>query len=191
MTTYSVIGAGIAGLAVATELVTRDADVQVFDPSGPPGPHACYWWAGGMLAPDCESEIAEETVVRLGRKAAKWWKYMGAAVTHAGSIVLALGRDRQELDRFARRTTNHELLDRDGLAVLEPQLAERFDCGLYMHDEAHLDPRTALLGLQKKLRDAGVRFSTKETAADTIVDCRGLAAKDSLPDLQQFLWLKT
>lgn len=180
----SILGSGVAGLCVAAELSERGCSVTVVDPYEEPGPHGCSWWAGGMLAPDCESEIAEEAVVRLGRKAAKWWKYMGAAVTHAGSIVLALGRDRQELDRFARRTSNHELLDRDGLAVFEPQLAERFDCGLYMHDEAHLDPRTALLGLQKKLQDAGVRFSTNETAANTIVDCRGLAANDCLPDLR-------
>ncbi|MEY8840471.1 NAD(P)-binding protein, partial [Cribrihabitans sp. XS_ASV171] len=34
MTLHSVIGAGVAGLAVATELTKRGAQVQVFDPAG-------------------------------------------------------------------------------------------------------------------------------------------------------------
>ena len=36
MTVWSVIGAGVAGLTVATELVSRGADVQIFDPAGAP-----------------------------------------------------------------------------------------------------------------------------------------------------------
>ena len=69
---FSVIGSGVAGLAVASELAARGAEVQVFDPAGPPGPHGCSWWAGGMLAPWCEYENAEEPVLRLGQQAIGW-----------------------------------------------------------------------------------------------------------------------
>ena len=60
----TVIGAGGAGLCVATELAARGLDVTVIDRETRPGPHACSWWAGGMLAPFCEGETAEEPVVR-------------------------------------------------------------------------------------------------------------------------------
>ena len=59
-----VLGAGVAGLAVATELVSRGAEVELVDPAGGPGATACSWWAGGMLAPFCEFESAEEPVLR-------------------------------------------------------------------------------------------------------------------------------
>ncbi|MEM1004201.1 MAG: NAD(P)-binding protein, partial [Pseudomonadota bacterium] len=36
LTIWSVIGSGVAGLAVASVLVTRGAKVQVFDPGGAP-----------------------------------------------------------------------------------------------------------------------------------------------------------
>ena len=111
-----------------------------------------------MLAPDCESETAEDTVVRLGRKAATWWSAQGADVNYKGSMVVALGRDKSELDRFARRTGNHRFLGRDAIGDLEPQLAERFDRALYMHEEAHLNPRKTMLDLWERLKQSGVHF---------------------------------
>ena len=43
-----------------------------------------------MLAPDCEGEVAEELIVRLGRQAANWWSDHGAQVAHKGLVVVAL-----------------------------------------------------------------------------------------------------
>ena len=67
---FQVVGAGVAGLSVASELSQRGASVRLYDRNGPPGPHACSWWAGGMLAPFCEGESAEEPVMRWGQLAA-------------------------------------------------------------------------------------------------------------------------
>ena len=184
MTEITILGSGVVGLCVAAELSGRGCRVTVIDPATGPGPQGCSWWAGGMLAPDCEGETAEEPVVRLGRQAAAWWQAQGAAVTWNGSLVLALGRDRQELDRFARRTENHTLLDRDGLAALEPHLAERFPRALHMQAESHLNPRQTLLDLRGRLLERGVRFLPDGPTQGTVIDCRGLAARDSLPDLR-------
>ncbi|MDR5652804.1 FAD-dependent oxidoreductase [Ruixingdingia sedimenti] len=184
MTRVTVLGAGVAGLCVAQELACRGAQVTVIDPAGAPGPGACSWWAGGMLAPFCEGEVAEPEVVDLGRTAAAWWCAAGADVTDAGTLVLALSRDRAELDRFARRTQGHRWLDRAGIAGLEPALAERFDRALFFDTEAHLAPRATLTGLRDRLAARGVAFLTEGAPEGTVIDCRGLAARDRLADLR-------
>jgi glycine oxidase len=181
----SIIGAGVAGLCVATELVARGASIQLFDKQGAIGPHACSWWAGGMLAPFCEGETAPEIVMRLGQTSADWWQAQGVNVTRNGSLVIALGRDRQELDRFARRTTHHEMLNGEQLGALEPDLAGRFSRALYFASEAHLAPRDALKVLTRNLKSRGVEVQTTSAAgATTTIDCRGLSARDALKDLR-------
>lgn len=184
MTSVTVLGAGVAGLAVATELATRGAAVRVIDPGGGPGPAQCSWWAGGMLAPFCEAETAEPPVQRLGQEAAAWWQRHAGGVTHAGSLVVALGRDRAELDRFARRTEMHRWLDGDGIAALEPDLEGRASRALLFPEEAHLDPRAALAALADGLRARGVEIETGGTPEGEVIDCRGLAARDALADLR-------
>jgi len=182
--TVTILGAGVVGLTVAAELHQRGCEVTVIDPKGVPGPHGCSWWAGGMLASDCESEVAEEMVVRLGRQAATWWQSMGASLTYKGSVVVALGRDRQELDRFSRRTENHQMLDKTALAEIEPYLAERFDRALYMTAESHMNPRQTLLALRERLADKSVRFVEEAAHRGQVIDCRGLAAQSDLPELR-------
>jgi len=180
----TILGGGVAGLCVAAELLRRGASVRVIDPGGAPGPHACSWWAGGMLAPDCEGAFTEEPVARLGRQAARWWAANGASVSFRGSVVVAMGRDRSELDTFALRSANHRTLDQPGLRDLEPLLGERFARALHMTDEAHLDPRDALAGLRQRLLDSGVSFLSDGPLHGQVIDCRGLSARDRLPDLR-------
>ena len=178
-------GAGVVGLCVATELMARGVPVTLRDPVPGPGPHACSWWAGGMLAPCCEGATAEEPVVRLGHEAADWWARAGVAVQRHGSLVVTLGRDRRELDQFARRTTGHRLISGAELAELEPHVADRHDRALWFKGEAHIDPRAALAHLRRRLEDHGARFEQTDAPPDgAVIDCRGLAAKDALPDLR-------
>lgn len=184
-----VIGAGVAGLACATELCARGAEVTVLEQASGIGPESCSWWAGGMLAPWCEGESAEEPVVRLGQEAADWWRRHTNAVSDHGTLVLALGRDASELRRFARRTERHETVDAERIATLEPDLASRFRQGLFFKSEAHLDPRAALVTLAEKLRENGASLRFGEAFdgagdADVVVDCRGLAARETLSDLR-------
>ena len=62
----TIIGAGVAGFRVASADASRRS-VCIVDQHGAPAGHSCSWWAGGMLAPFCEGETAEEPVVRLGQ----------------------------------------------------------------------------------------------------------------------------
>ncbi|MEX2518739.1 MAG: FAD-dependent oxidoreductase [Paracoccaceae bacterium] len=182
-----ILGAGVAGLAVAAEIADRGGAVRIFDRAPAPGPHACSWWAGGMLAPWCEAESAEEPVLRLGQEAADWWEAKGAAPQREGTLVLALGRDAGELRRFARRTSNWRDVDAAGIGALEPDLAGRFRAGLHFGGEAHLAPRRALAALTERLQAKGVTVEEApppEAGAGPLIDCRGLAAADALKDLR-------
>ncbi len=184
MTVWSVIGSGVAGLAVASELVSRGAKVQVFDPAGPPGPHGCSWWAGGMLAPWCEYENAEEPVLRLGQAALDWWAAR-TPVERQGTLVVANPRDLPDLRRFARRTEGYSEVTQPEIAQLEPDL-HGFAKGLYFTNEAHLDPRRALRDIHGQLLEQGVEFHRKlaPSRLENAIDCRGLHAREVLHDLR-------
>ncbi|SFN42217.1 glycine oxidase [Roseovarius lutimaris] len=187
MTTPVIIrGAGVVGLCVASELRARGALVTLLDPAPGPGPQACSWWAGGMLAPFCEGYTAEEPVVRLGQEAATWWQTHGAEVHRNGSLVVTLARDRAELSQFARRTSGHETVSGANLGGLEPLLADQFDRALFFKDEAHINPRQSLTTLRARLIKDGVTFEQTNAAptAPNVIDCRGLAARDALKDLR-------
>ncbi len=185
-----VVGAGVAGLCCALELVDAGATVDVIDRNEAIGEESCSWFAGGMLAPWCEGEAADPLVVRLGEQAMHWWTSHNVGVVEKGSLVVAQGRDRAELKRFARRTENHRWLDSQEMHSIEPELSDRFDSGLFFEKEAHMDPRAALATLAQTLRARGGRlhFGINQTefdqTVDCVVDCRGLAARDELTDLR-------
>ena len=185
MVDVSIIGAGVVGLCVANELLTRDVNVRIFDKKAKAGPHACSWWAGGMLAPFCESESAEEEVCRFGQEAAAWWEKRTNVIKH-GSLVVASSRDAADFNRFKRLTSNHELVSGKAMTELEPELSDRFSQALFFKKEAHIDPRIALSDLTNQLNQAGVEISTAEPPKNlsNYIDCRGLAAKDQLHDLR-------
>jgi glycine oxidase len=186
MAEITIVGAGVAGLCVATELAARGIAFRIIDRHGGPGPHACSWWAGGMLAPFCEGESAEEPVILLGRESAPWWQRHTGRVIHNGTLVVALARDGGELQRFARRTEGHERLDRAAIAALEPDLDGRFSEALYFPTEAHIAPRAALSALVDNLAARGIVIAEGEDIPTTgrVIDCRGLAARDEVAGLR-------
>ncbi len=175
----TILGAGVVGLCVATELMARGVSVQIIDPKGGPGAQSCSWWAGGMLAPECEGFTAEPEVVTQGRHAADWWD-QHTDVQRKGTLVVSLGRDRSDLAVFARRVA--------AAAPVKPTELERdltqFSEGVVVADEAHLSPRQALLDLQKSLSQKGVEVVTTGAVEGQLIDCRGLVAQDVLPDLR-------
>ncbi|MDJ0860026.1 MAG: FAD-dependent oxidoreductase [Dinoroseobacter sp.] len=180
----AVLGAGVAGLCVATELSDRGLDVSIHDPAGEPGAHGCSWWAGGMLAPYCEYENAEPPVLINGQMALAWWSQK-TEVAHKGTLVVAQPRDRGDVARFAARTEGYETVDSARIQDLEPDLGRRFPAGLFFAGEGHLDPRRALTDLVARLRAQGVEIQTLPPAPERqIVDCRGLAAQDRLANLR-------
>jgi glycine oxidase len=184
-----IIGAGIAGLTAAYELARRGAAVEVIERREAPG-RGCSYYAGGMLAPWCEGESAEPLIVRLGQEALTYWSQIVPVAHRAGSLVVAPARDKPELARFARRTSAHDTIESDSIAALELDLAGRFDRALFFPQEAHLDPRAAVAELTRRLSimpNVTLIFGAEappDNTADRTLDCRGLAARDALPDLR-------
>lgn len=188
--TVAIVGAGVVGLACAVELLDRGVAVILYEGGPRIGAKACSWYAGGMLAPWCEGESAEEPVVRLGQEAAGWWARHTDQVVRQGTLVVAPSRDRPELRRFGQRTSRFEEIDGEAVARLEPDLVGRFSRGLFFGEEAHLDPRRAIVALADKVLAKGgtIHFDSLVDPADLdaeiVLDCRGLAARDVLPDLR-------
>ncbi|UWQ61531.1 FAD-dependent oxidoreductase [Leisingera caerulea] len=178
----TIAGAGLAGLACAYELAQRGAAITVYEQGAMPGDSSVARFAGGMLAPWCERESAEEEVITLGSRAFDWWARV-TPVHRRGTLVVAPARDRAELTRFARRTSGHRGVNGPEIAELEPALAGRFAQGLFFEQEAHLDPRRALSDLSAKVQEMGVeiRYGAPAPARVTL-DCTGMAAP--LPGLR-------
>lgn len=180
-------GAGVAGLTVAHELIRRGAEVTISDPSRN-FHRAASWLAGGMLAPWCERESADEAVLERGRDSAdRWDAILPGKVVRNGTLVVAPNRDQNELNRFASRTTGHRWVVEDEIAALEPSLAGRFRQGLFFPQEAHLDPREILQSLKDDLSAKGVTFVDGHLDDDSfsdIVDCTGAASIGRIRDLR-------
>ncbi|WP_349959559.1 glycine oxidase ThiO [Rhizobium sp. ZPR3] len=180
-------GAGIAGLTVAHELIRRGAEVTIFEPSRN-FHRAASWLAGGMLAPWCERESADEAVLEHGRDSAdRWEAILPGKVVRNGTLVVAPNRDQNELKRFAGRTADYRWVDEGEIAALEPSLAGRFRQGLFFPQEAHLDPRKVLQSLKDDLSAKGVTFIDElmdDDGFSEIVDCTGAARIGRIRDLR-------
>ena len=126
----AVRGAGVVGLWQALVLARRGHAVTLYEQSAQPFVNACSIYAGAMLALRCEEDNAEPVINELGKRGIALWRetYPGTAVN--GTIAVALGRDRAEIDRFARVTAGHRRLSVAELAALEPSLGNRFASAL-------------------------------------------------------------
>src|SRR6056297_376417 len=66
MIRVEIVGHGVAGLCAAHAFAERGCAVTVVSRSRGLDATCTSWWAGGMLAPDCEMEAAEPLIGRLG-----------------------------------------------------------------------------------------------------------------------------
>ena len=183
-----IIGAGIAGLTATFEFARAGCDVELIECREGPG-LGCSYLAGGMLAPWCEAESTEKLVLDLGLESLKFWTESVPVAMRQGTLVAAPARDRPELIRFARHTSEREYIGAGRIAALEPDLAGRFEEALFFPSEAHLDPRAAMAALAARLAafdNVTLRYgaAAKQARADWTIDCRGLAAQDALFDLR-------
>lgn len=150
-------GAGIIGLAVAEELLTRGHSVRVVDPAPCSGASAV---AAGMLAPAAEATWAAPGVLDLGlRSLALWPGYaarLGVPLPDAGTVLVA--RDRRDLVEVGRQATllaEHGIevvpLDPMALARVEPRLTSRAAGGALLPGDRSVDPRAVLAVLCERV----------------------------------------
>lgn len=174
--------------------------------------HATSYVAGGMLAPYCELDGTEKLIGDLGQEALGLWREIASNLDakinfrENGSLVLAHGSDKGELDRFAHKVKiagggdGLKLVFGAEIDQLEPALAGRFRRGYFVEREGQVDPRHLLPALQEYLANQGVsfHFNTETTLHDTthlsvngadleygwVIDCRGLGAGVDMPTLR-------
>ncbi|GGC67047.1 FAD-dependent oxidoreductase [Chelatococcus reniformis] len=185
----SIVGASVAGTWQALAFAQAGCPVTLYERHSGDLVGATSYWAGGMLAPDCEAEVSEPLVARLGHRSLALWRDALPGTRFEGSLVVAHTRDRADFERFARLTPGHARLDAAGVAALEPALAGRFRDGLFYAAEGHVEPRRVLPMLYRRLAELGVVLRFGEEVAPhelpgTVIDCRGLAAQDALPELR-------
>lgn len=184
----TIVGAGILGLWQALTLSRQGHRVRLVEKSATPFAESASRYAGAMLAPGCESENAPE-VRDFGSRGLALWRETYPHLVNGGSLVVAAPRDYPELSRFAKATAPPETLDANGLAALEPDLGGRFQSAFYFPDEAHMATPEALEFLLDAVRLSGAIVElgaawTSPSAADVIIDCRGIAASHDLPALR-------
>lgn len=187
----TVVGAGILGLWQALTLARAGHDVRLVEtsPRQDPFSSSASRYAGAMIAPDTEAESAPLMVRDLGRQSLTIWA-ANVPLTVNGSLVLAPPREPGDLKRFARLTERHRVLNPVELAALEPDLAGRFETGLYFPDEAHVAARDALSALLAAVSCAGATivwgtsFNVDAPSEGWLIDCRGRAATSYLPQLR-------
>jgi glycine oxidase len=185
----SVIGAGIAGAWQALLFAQAGHAVTLHERSDAAMAESTSHWAGGMLAPWCEAETSEPVISRLGVRSLDLWREHFPQTPFNGSLVVAHARDRADFERFAKLTTGHKRLDAHGLSELEPSLEGRFREGLFYADEGHVEPRRVLPQLHARIAAAGgtIQFNSETGPEDIdgiVIDCRGLAARDTQRDLR-------
>jgi glycine oxidase len=185
----TIIGAGIAGAWQALLFAQAGHDVTLHERGDADLALSTSHWAGGMLAPWCEAEVAEPVISRLGLRSLDLWRQQLPDTPFNGSLVVAHARERSDFERFARMTTDHRRLDAAALAALEPSLEGCFREALFFPAEGHVEPRRVLPKLHEKIIAAGgtIHFNSDVTPSDLdglVIDCRGLFARDVQPSLR-------
>jgi glycine oxidase len=185
----TIIGAGVAGAWQALLFAQAGHDVTLHEKSSADMMSSTSHWAGGMLAPYCESESAEPIISRLGLRSLDLWRQALPDTPFNGSLVVTHARDRADFERFARLTSGHQRLDAAALARLEPSLEGRFRDALFFATEGHVEPRRVLPKLHEKIVAAGgtIRFDSEVDARKLdgiVIDCRGIAGRDRETELR-------
>ena len=208
----AIIGAGITGLTQALCLQRQGHQISLFERGSERLDHHCSHVGAGMLAPYCELGEAETVIAHWGATALTLWQALVPTLaqpvhmTCAGTLVVAHRQDRAGIQHLAERVAQagfggqQRWLQRDELRELEPELEGRFGEALYLTPEGEIDPRSLLPALVETLRQNGVmlHFETEVAAIasgeitvqgqrqpfDWVLDCRGLAAREHLPELR-------
>lgn len=178
----AVLGSGILGLMNAYTLARSGHTVTLYDPKGFPAKNAS-WIAGGMLAPYSEIEHMDVKWVFMGLGSIELWREMpiDCGFEQKGSLLLAHKEDSYILERF-RAHLPTEKQELHSIETLEPDLQHRFSTTLYLEEEAHIHPHTAMQSLINALKN---NVKMIERAAipnkcdtDFVIDCRGLESAD-------------
>jgi len=198
-----VVGGGLLGRCLAWRASKAGARVALYDAAGSQGEGSAAWVAGGMIAPITEAIDASPQVEAMGRRSLSLWPQWLAELPvpvyyrDNGSLLLWHREDAGEAVRVQRmlasRHAQGHLKHVEGaeLDEMEPALGTRFPRALYVAGEAQVDNRALLQAVAIALTESKVECHWKTFVPDgafpdagIIVDCRGMGAKRSWPQLR-------
>lgn len=213
----AIAGGGLMGRLLAWRLARRRLDISLFEAGDLSSPSGACWTAAGMISPLSELVHSQRQIYDLGvQSLALWAEWAGelealsgrsVAFRSAGSLLVAHGRDRTELQQFQRElqaklgdSADEHLrqLDRTGLRQLEPAL-ENFEQGLFLSREGDIDNHRLLPVLLDVLRERDVQLHERTPVVcrghaiehrggqrpfDCVIDCRGLGAARDIDGLR-------
>ena len=195
--TIAVIGGGLVGRLCAWQLAGAGWRVSVFDQGDREGRQAAAYIAAAMLAPLAEAIDATPLVTALGRQSVARWQRLieqlpePVFLQQAGSLVVWHAQDKPLARQFEQQLKRAwgsdpaQLWQAEQLAEREPQLAGRFQTGIYLPGEGQLENRQVLSALAAALEQAGVDCRWQSEVApqqlagqfDWLLDCRGFGAQ--------------
>ena len=200
----TVVGAGVVGCAVAYELASRGAHVQLIDPRGPG--RGATGASAGILAPLIEGH--SQALLRLGTCSVALWddfvrriqRESGQTIEYDrnGTLQVALD-DAQavELSDLARRLQSagviHSLLDGRDVAKLEPGVTDRATMGLLVPAHGYVGPAPLVEALVRAATARGVSMlqdrltSVDRIQADAVVIAAGSWSAELVKTPQPFV----
>lgn len=146
-----IAGAGLIGRVLALNLLQQGHTLTLFDEDNAYGEDAAGMTAAGMLAVFAELETAESAIFEHGKRSIALWPELleildiSDAYQEDGSIITAHPQDYGELEHFistlkskVEEASEIQLLDRDGITALEPDL-EQHAKAFYIPQEGQVD----------------------------------------------------
>ena len=174
-----IVGAGIAGLAIAWRLAQANADVELFD-RGLAG-RGATWAAAGMIAPGAELKDESEALADFARRSRAAWPAFareleaesGFAIgyTEPGSLIVALD------DARGRALEQHSSSSATWLASAEvcgrePLVSPAISGALLIPGDAQVDNRLTAEALR-------IALSRRNVAIRENTEARGLLITDN------------
>jgi len=189
----AIIGAGITGLSCAYALLKDGHTITLYDPEGFPADNASLM-AGGMLAPYAEIEHMPHEWIQAGLDSIAFWSDFAnqhnVDFHQNGSLLIAHDEDAYILKRFEEHLPQNKK-QRAITAEFEPALAKKFPNGLYLSEEAHINPAPTMNTLCNALKEQGANFILEKADPqklsqnyDHVIDCRGMGAAWEDPNLR-------
>ena len=198
----AVVGFGLAGRLAALEL-SKSHHVTVFEASDEHTQNSAGKVAAAMLAPLAESVLCEADLAIMGLNSLKRWPEIISELEgdvffqQQGTLVVAHQQDKGDLQSFTQRIkpiAGHcaQVLNAQQIAKLEPELANRFNQGVFLPCEGQIDNQAFYKASFSMLNKRKVKFvfnqrvsikngEINNRAFDYIIDCRGLGAKADKP----------
>ncbi len=198
----AIVGFGLAGRLAALEL-SKSHHVTVFEASDEQTQNSAGKVAAAMLAPLAESVMCETDLAIMGLNSLKRWPEIVSELEgevfyqQKGTLVVAHQQDKGDLQSFTQRIKpiaghSAQTLNTQQIAQLEPELASRFNQGVFLPCEGQIDNQAFYKASFTMLNKRKVKFAFNQRANiqngkvnnrafDYIIDCRGLGAKTDKP----------